>query len=234
MASSLCVVPPIGNGVCDVCHGAPFSGWARCWSCRETTDSVTYPLELVVPISLCERLGQLHYTLRKYKDHDDPQTRHELSVRLAALLARFLHGHRSCIVAKAGGDWDYITTVPSTHARSGGRPLEGVINLYPPLAKTYQRVLTNGPVPVKRLEPDDQNFVAMQKISGDSILLVDDTLTSGTSLQAAASALRLAGAEVRAGLVIGRYIKPTFSEETQALWDSVKGVTFDFDSCCVH
>jgi hypothetical protein len=48
--------PPAGPGVCHICHTAS-GDFARCWSCNETRRSVTYPIELVVPISLY-RVGE--------------------------------------------------------------------------------------------------------------------------------------------------------------------------------
>ncbi len=44
-------VPPAGEGVCDVCHGAPNPGWTRCWSCSRTTGQVRHSIERIVPIT---------------------------------------------------------------------------------------------------------------------------------------------------------------------------------------
>lgn len=234
LASALTVVPRVGPGVCDICHGAPGSGWSRCWSCAETTSRVSRPVEHVVPISLYRPLLQLHYVLRKYKDHPQERARHELSGKVAAVLARFLIYHGDCIAKAAGHQWDYIATVPSTHARPGPRPLERAIARVEWLEKRHRHVLEAGPTPVVRLKPKDDNFKVSENVDGDRILLVDDTFTSGTSVQAAASALQLAGAHVPAAVTVGRFIKPGFSEESQALWESVERLPFDFDVCCLH
>src|SRR6266511_5970824 len=61
-------VPPVGPGVCDVCHGAPRAGYARCRSCWEVMRQVSHPVSLVVPISLYETTDQLWTVLRGYKD----------------------------------------------------------------------------------------------------------------------------------------------------------------------
>jgi adenine/guanine phosphoribosyltransferase-like PRPP-binding protein len=127
-----------------------------------------------------------------------------------------------------------MTTVPSTRQRAGPRPLEGAIARVEALRVNHKRVLTNGPTPVQRLAPADDNFVVTTNVSGGSILLLDDTFTTGTSAQAAASALQLAGATVRGIVVAGRFMNPDFSHETQDLWDSVERMPFDFDSCCIH
>ena len=69
---------------------------------------------------------------------------------------------------------------------------------------------------------------------GSRVLLLDDTYTSGATLQSAASALQMASAQVVAVAVVGRYVKPDFSDDTRALWDAVTSETFTFDSCCLE
>lgn len=59
--------PPPGPGVCDVCHGFLNPGYTRCWSCDNSTESVSNPLELIVPISLYRVGEQLHTVLKDYK-----------------------------------------------------------------------------------------------------------------------------------------------------------------------
>jgi hypothetical protein len=66
-----------------------------------------------------------------------------------------------------------------------------------------------------------------------SVLLVDDTFTSGARGQSAASALQLAGAHVVAMVPVGRYIRPDFSPMTQTFWDDARRTRFDFESCCL-
>src|SRR6266511_6381184 len=76
-------VPPVADGICDVCHGAPNPGWPRCLSCERTIGQVSRPLTRVVPITLCARMGPVHYLLRQYKD-GPAQLRRRLMPRVAA------------------------------------------------------------------------------------------------------------------------------------------------------
>ena len=70
---------------------------------------VTHPVELVVPISLTELLGQLHHVLRSYKREDYPASvRDGFRLQVSALLARFLWQHGDCIRGAAGEDWNAI------------------------------------------------------------------------------------------------------------------------------
>jgi orotate phosphoribosyltransferase len=47
------------------------------------------------------------------------------------------------------------------------------------------------------------------RVSGEDVLLVDDTWVSGASAQSAAAALKLAGARRVAIIVLGRHIDPS-------------------------
>jgi hypothetical protein len=241
-------VPSAGPGVCVVCHGAPNAGFDLCYSCDVTIAHVSRPLRLVVPISLTRVDGptteetarfhggrQLHYVLRQYKDDRDPEVRRRFSIQLAALVARFIRLHEAHIVAAAGRPWDAVTIVPSSSGRrTGQHPLIGVIQMVKALGSQYLEVLTPGPATVGHLGSSDDAYSASNAARGRSILLVDDTFTSGARLQSAASALSLAGANVVAGLVIGRVITPEFNQASRELWERASKTPFTFDRCCLE
>src|SRR5438552_375751 len=123
-------VPPVRDGVCRFCHAA-CPGYAQCASCLGVIRQVSHELELVVPVSMYEKYGQLHTVLRNYKDGTaDAQAR--FTPQVAALLGRFMKEHRDCIARAAGHDFDAVTIVPSS--RADGRTahaLETVLNLLP-------------------------------------------------------------------------------------------------------
>jgi orotate phosphoribosyltransferase len=66
------------------------------------------------------------------------------------------------------------------------------------------------------------------------VLLIDDTFTTGARIQNCASALTLAGADVVGAVIVGRFMRPDWSAETQALRNRQRALRFDFESCCVH
>lgn len=229
-------VLPVGPGVCDVCHGAPGTGWERCYSCAQTIGQVSRPIELVVPVSLTELLGQLHHALRSYKREDYPASvRDRFRPQVGAVLARFLSRHRACITAAAGvAGWDCITIVPSTQGRAGPHPLEGAIALFPFLRSQYRSLLAPGAAPADHNHASDDAYAVTDEVSDLRVLLVDDTFTSGARAQSAASALQLAGARVVALVPIGRVIKPDFSPEAADLWARARSEPFDFAVCCLE
>jgi predicted amidophosphoribosyltransferase len=220
-------VPPAADGICDVCHSAPNPGWPRCLSCERTIGQVSRPLTRVVPITLCARMGPVHYLLRQYKD-GPAQLRRRLMPRVAALLARFLQQHRRCI-----GGWDLITVVPSSIGRPGSHPLAQAINMVPALADTYRALLQAGLHSAGHLAAGDDAFVVTGEATPGRVLLVDDTFTTGAEVQSAASALQAAGATISAAVVIGRYINPDFSQATQNLWEQAQSRPFRFERCCL-
>lgn len=226
--------PPAGERVCDVCHGAPNPGFTTCHSCSQTTGQVSSPIRLVVPISLYVTGQQLWYVLRSYKDGPTEELRAELRPRVAALLYRFLDGHRECIVNAAGADWNVITTVPSSQGRGGEHPLERVVGMARALAEEYEALLRPGPGETAHNLARDDGYTVTRDVGGEHVLLVDDTFTSGARLQSAASALQLAGASVVAAVPIGRVINPEWNEAAQSLWDAARARGFDFATCCLE
>lgn len=230
-------VPPAGDGVCDVCHGFPGPGFARCWSCTQSVRSVSRPLSLVVPISLYRVGEQLHSVLRGYKSSPSEIARTRYQLRVAATLHRFTRDHADCIEAAAGGPWDLVTIVPSKHERPGEHPLETAINLGKRLRRSYRPLLApDRPDAVTRSDGSDEGFQAIESIGGLRVLLIDDTFTTGATFQSAASALALSGATVAAGVVIGRVITtgdPRHPEKDEH-WEEQRSTGFSFDRCCLE
>ena len=217
-------LPPIQAGICRMCHGAADPGDAQCWSCRKTTAQVARPVGEVVPISLCEAQGQLHYLLRKYKD-GPPELRRRLRPRVAGLVGRFLAEHERCL-----GPWDIVTTVPSGQNRQGTHPLVTALYMLP-LRTRHRRLLRADSAALRgeHLAASDDRFTLTEEAANARILLVDDTFTSGAALQSAASRLQLEGAQVTA-VVFGRYVKPEYS--ASLLSRSRARQPFRFDRCC--
>lgn len=228
--------PKAGAGICDICHNAPFAGHTRCWSCGQSVAGVTHPLTLVIPISLYGIPSQLHSVLANYKRSPDARVRQLHRLQVGATLHRFIRDHGKHIRATAGIDWSRITIVPSKRTRSEPHALEEAIRLsrtllrpqYEPLLEPWE------PERIARAQSSDRGFRAVRALHGERVLLIDDTFTTGASFQSAASALAFGGAQVVAGVVLGRVIRPEFSPEMQSLWDEQRAIPFDFDICCLE
>jgi len=88
-------------------------------------------------------------------------------------------------------------------------------------------------VPRVPRQASDAAYEVVADVAGLDLLLIDDTFTTGASIQSAASALQLAGANVVGAVVVGRVINPEFTPETKALWAKARGLPFRFATCCV-
>jgi len=128
-----------------------------------------------------------------------------------------------------------VTSVPSTRPqpRPGRHPLETVITRVGRLAPLYRPLLARGPVYVDHNLADDEAFTVPRRLSGERVLLLDDTFTTGARLQSAASALRLSGASAVAAVVVGRVIDPEWNENCRRIWDQARETQFTFDRCCL-
>jgi predicted amidophosphoribosyltransferase len=228
-----------GAGVCEICHAATGTGsggsrYRLCESCYRTTKQVSRPLRLVVPVSLYVGDEQLHTVLRGYKDSLDSEARARFRLQVAALLARFLRDHGDCIRRAAGRDWDTILIVPSSAGRAGTHPLEVAVKMSRTQRRLYVPLLESTGVDVEHREADERAFRALPGAAGRRVLLVDNTFTTGARVQSAASALALAGADVVAAVVLGRFVRPDYSAEARQLWERQRRLGFDFDTCCLE
>jgi phosphoribosylpyrophosphate synthetase len=124
-----------------------------------------------------------------------------------------------------------LTIVPSSGGRAGTHPLEVAVLMARAQRPLYRRLLERTDVEVDHREPNERAYRVVEDGQGQRVLLIDDTFTTGARVQSAASALALAGAEVVAAVVLGRVVRPTYSDEARALWDQQRAIPFDFDRC---
>lgn len=233
--TAICVeVPPAGAGVCRVCHGSPNPGFSTCYSCSQVMGQVSRPCERVVPVSLYEIPSQLYNELADYKRSSNPAIRNQSSLKVVSILCHFLGRHRACIAGAAGGDWSIITGVPSTKSTTGEHALVKALRRVPSTFAEYEDLLARGSSAIGHNQASDTGYIARRSLTGERVLLIDDTFTSGARAQSAASSLALAGAEVVAIVVVGRVFKPAWSDTTRSFWVDRLAQPFDFDTCCVH
>ena len=230
--------PEAGAGVCRICHSwtgtrSDGSRFHVCSSCRDTMGSVTHPLRIVVPFSLYVVTEQLHVVLRGYKDERDERARERFRLQVAAIISRFLRDHGSCIRSAAGRDWNTVTIVPSSSDRPGTHPLEVAVRMGRAQRRLYSSLLERTDVELEHRHADEAAYRVVEEVAGRRVLLIDDTFTTGARMQSAASALSLAGADVVAGVVVGRVVRPGFGVEAQTLWEEQRGLRFDFGRCCL-
>ena len=213
---------------CDVCHGLRDGNEEVCSSCRATMAQVSSPIERIVPVASTSGLTQMHTYLRLYKAGYQPEEDRQLiRIRLAAALTWFLRKHHECV-----GDWDHLVVVPSSK-NAPPHPLEAVVKRSPTLRDQLISPLALGSDPPQKRYASDNGFVTTEAVAGSRILLIDDTFTSGASVQSASSVLMNAGAQIPAVVVLGRFINPDWANN-QEPWSALRSRPFDWDTCCVH
>ncbi|HLI56565.1 MAG TPA: hypothetical protein VKY26_05955 [Actinomycetota bacterium] len=224
-------VPPAGAGVCASCHAACPAppGRARCRACALTAAQVRHPADGITPISLFRSGDDLWYLLRRYKDGATAAERRRCSRSLTRLLSQFLRFHLACVAPGIRPRW-VLTAVPSTRRRRDRFPMERVIRRSPWLRRRYRRTLVCARPPGHN-RADDGAFAVVGDLAGAEVVLVDDTYTTGASVQSAVSALHRAGARVAGVIVIGRVVNPAIPAEAE-LWAEAARRPFRLDRCC--
>jgi predicted amidophosphoribosyltransferase len=229
-------IAPAGPDICRVCWGFIDPDFDTCYKCGHQPNG----LDVVVPITYSEHLGQIHLALRNYKDGNSDSIRRHDAIRLAAILWRFLRDHEACVAHAAGADgFDLVTIVPSSSPeRDKQSPFAKLTGWIEPIKSRLSRTLEpTGEVEGRDFDPN--RFRSIADLSGKSVLLLDDTWATGGHAQSAAYALTAAGAQKVALVVIGRHIRRDFEpvrDSGDACGDLLDALPEDFSwaACAVH
>ncbi len=219
--------PQRGPGVCTRCFNLT-DGYEHCYACTRQ-DAV---LNAIAPISYSVAHEQLHHALAIYK-RGTGTTARRLAVQLSAVLWRYLDAHESCLARAAGADgFPVVTTVPSGEvARDGEHPLRWIVGEAIGITRgRHQRLLRRSSNEATPRASSPDRYTAEKSLSGEPVLLIDDTWTSGASAQSAAATLKGAGAGVVAAVVIGRHVNREWHENDRRLRALPR---FDWNRCAL-
>ncbi len=220
--------PRAGPDVCTTCFNFT-RGYERCYACAHNEAW----LDVVAPISYSVAHEQLHHALARYKRLTGEVAR-RLSVELAAVLWRFLDTHERCIAQAVGvNSFELVAIVPSgDREREQSHPLRRIVGeVVGPTRTRHEQLLRRSQLDVKAREFDPRRYEPLEDLSGRSVLLIDDTWTTGASAQSAAAALKRAGAKTVAAVVVGRHLNREWHENDRRL----RGITrpFDWSRCAL-
>lgn len=225
-----------GSGICRICWSFMDPEYETCYRCSSQPNS----LDAMVPITYSEHLGQMHLALRNYKDGGTRNIRRHDAIRLAAILWRFLREHELCVARAAGVErFDVATIVPSSSPeRDKHSSFAELTDWIEPIKSRLQRTL-EPTGEVEGREFDANRFRPMADLTGNAVMLLDDTWATGGHAQSAAHALRATGARTVALIVIGRHVRRDYEpvrdsgETCGKLLDALPD-DFNWAKCAVH
>jgi hypothetical protein len=222
---------PAGPGCCAVCRGPARPGFRRCYQCAlHRHDAAGMLADVVVPVSYSVAGTGYARALWLYKS--DAPDRDAARRALRAMLLVFLHDHGRCVWARARmAAPTHVAVVPSGRGRPGTHPLRTLVQPYLALPRADLAVCAREPVQARDLDPG--RFRVPARLGGASVLLLDDTWTSGSSAQSAAIALKRAGARQVAVVTLGRHVHPR-NRTAGSLPAVLAGRRFRPDVCAVH
>lgn len=239
-ANFLLPVLASGDEVCEVCHSTAGSGWSRCYQCNKAEQLLTSVADAVVPVALAVKGEQLAHELWTYKNSQRASARTPLQLRLAAVLWRWLDRHERC-VARASGTTNFsvVTTVPGRAERSGDHPLHLIVgSIVGATTDRYERLLAVATEVEQGRSYGNSRFTVSRELVGERVLLIDDTWTTGSHAQSAASALKSRGADVVGVVVIGRHFDRTrpdpYREAAESYYRAARRQGWDWETCCVE
>ena len=228
-----------GPGVCGVCHSWSLPSYNTCMTCHLGLKSIPTSADAIGFVSLAVRRESLANELWRYKDAVSEVERDRLSKELTALLWRWLLQHESCVERTAGVDgFPVVTSIPSTKNRTA-HPLETIVKSTIPLTRhRYRALLQPAPGHGDDRKYSSDRFIARDVEPGQPVLVVDDTFTTGSRIQGAASALKAAGSGPVGAIVIGRHfrfdnLKDDFAEAAHRYLLRSRALNWDWDACCL-
>jgi len=202
--AGLPAVPEPGPGVCACCHGPAGRGFALCFQCRLHAESAPGLLaDVVAPVACAPKGSRLATDLWVYKSARSGAR--EAGGTLLAMLLVFLREQGPWVWQRAGMPPPACAcVVPSGRGRPGPHPLQALVRGC--LALPWVPLLARCGTDAWGRALDPGRFCAPRPLTGQAVLLLDDTWTSGATAQSAAVALKRAGARSVAVVVVGRHL----------------------------
>lgn len=218
--------PPATEDVCSVCLTFT-DGYDTCYPCGHRARAA----DAVLPVSYSVHMGQLHTALRGYKEGWTSSRR--LTMELAAVLWRFLDRHEQCLARQAGvRGFSIVTTLPSGKGRDAAHPLHRIVGeIVGHTADRSRQLLEPSGIETEERVDDVRRYTATQTLQGESVLLIDDTWTTGASVESAAHVLKAAGAGRVGVIVIGRHLNPNYGNNPERLKSLP---SFSWDVCALE
>lgn len=238
-ANFLVRVPRAAPDVCTVCRSLVDPQYAVCYQCSEARARLPHTADVVAFVSLAPKTTQMATELYTYKRLGIQETiRRPRQIGLAAVLWKWLSLHEACMASHVGAtQFELITTVPSTSGRADTHPLADLVtNIVTDSAARYAPLLALGASVAAPREFAADRFrvrTSGTSVRARTVLIIDDTWTTGSHAQSAAAAIKTAGARGVGVLAIGRWVNPDW-KNTSAWLHQHRGAGWDWNRCCLE
>jgi adenine/guanine phosphoribosyltransferase-like PRPP-binding protein len=115
--------------------------------------------------------------------------------------------------------FEVVATVPSSSPeRDETHPLHRIVgSIVGHTRDRYEQLLRPSGVEADARMFDPRRYVAARRLAGESVVLIDDTWTTGANIESAAAVLCEAGAGTIGAVVIGRHVHEDFGDNAARL-----------------
>lgn len=198
---------------CSVCT-TPAAGYVMCHACHAHNSAAPGRLaDTVAPLTYAVAQRQSGYVMRGYKAQP-PVQEHVSVVTLLIFMGIALHSR--CAGTLVGAPITHWATVPSLPRKPGEHPLGTLLRSF--ALPWPEATLTAAERVSDARALSDQHFGVDRPLPpASSVLLIDDTWTTGGHAQSAVMALRASGASHVSVMVAARWLVPSFGDTSQFL-----------------
>lgn len=198
---------------CRIC-GTPVQGYERCYRCRHDL-SAGQAADIVAPLVYGIDGRQSGILLRHYKDDISGQARQQHGRVLRRLLYVGIVSHQGCIEKLVGQRVSARVAVPSLNRRPGLHPFTAIAAAMKAIGEGLDLLPAAGATGERVVSAAQFDVASQRSLTGQHVLVLDDTWTTGSRAQSAALALRAAGAGHVSVMVVGRWLSPGFGRNAE-------------------
>ena len=211
----------IRSVTCEVCTTPTESGYIKCFPCKLHCEAARVA-DQVAPLTYAIAQTQSGYVMRGYKA-TPPVHEHKKYVTLLSILGLSIHAR--CAGNLLGAPITHWSLVPSLPPKPGDHPLRALVANSAPGTETILTAARHTQFP-RNMGADHFTVSTGPIIQGSHVLLIDDTWAGGGHAQSAALALRAAGASFVSVMVVARWLRPEYAQNSQFIKERL---TLDYD-----
>jgi hypothetical protein len=172
--------------------GTPVDGYERCFRCEQHRATAGIA-DVVAPLTYGIDRTQSAILLRHHKDDVSAEARAQHGRVIRRLLYLGIMKHQKCVEKRVGKPVSMRVTVPSLNRRPGVHPFTAIAAAMKAIDDS-RLALVAAPGAMKDRVVSARQFqiVPTRDLSGQHLLVLDDTWTTGSNTQSAALTLRQA------------------------------------------